>query len=53
MSISIGHNDEFMENFRFLLKNAIKHGIWKRVDYCKRGKGAKYCGIEIRECLLD
>ena len=53
MSVSIGHNEEFMENFRFLLRNAIKAKVWNRVDYCKPNKGEKYCGIEIRECMLD
>ena len=52
MSVSIGHNEEFMENFRFLLRNAIKAKVWNRVDYCRPNKGEKYCGIEIRECML-
>ena len=52
MSVSIGHNEEFMENFRFLLNNAIetKPQIWKKVNYQK--EPANYCGIIIRENIL-
>ena len=51
MSVSVGHNEEFMENFRFLLNNAIEAKIWKKVNYQKNP--AKYCGIEIKEYILD
>ena len=52
MSVSVGHNEEFMENFKFLLNNAIeiKPQIWKKVNYQKNP--AKYCGIVIRENIL-
>lgn len=51
MSVSIGHNEEFMENFRFLLNNANEAKIWKKTNYQK--EPANYCGIVIRENILD
>lgn len=51
MSVSIGHNEEFMENFKFLLNSANELGIWKKTDYSKHPE--EYCGIVIRENILD
>ena len=47
MSKSIGHTKEFWDNFRILLRNAIKLGIYKRVNYNE--KPVKYCGVEITD----
>lgn len=47
MSESIGHNKEFWENFKFLLKNAVKIEIYKPVDY--KNKPKKYCGMKITD----
>ena len=47
MSKTIGHNDEFWNNFKFLLKEAIKRGLYNCVDYSKQPK--KYCGIEVND----
>lgn len=47
MSESVGHNKEFWENFKFLLKNAVKIGIYEPVDYKKKPK--KYCGMTISD----
>ena len=33
MSLSVGHTDEFWNNFKFILKNAIKIGVYKYVDF--------------------
>ena len=41
-SISEGHNSEFIENFRFLLREAVKMGYYYPVDYSK--KPFLYCG---------
>lgn len=46
-SKSIGHNDEFWTNFKFLLKEAEKINIYHPVDYKKTPK--KYCGMEIND----
>tara|TARA_Y100000389_G_scaffold148109_2_gene147172 strand:- start:18947 stop:19549 length:603 start_codon:yes stop_codon:yes gene_type:complete len=50
MSISVGHNEEFWENFRFILSHAIKWKLYKPVKYSENPK--KYCGIEITETPL-
>ena len=45
MTFSIGHTEEFWDNFRFLLRNAIQLKIYKDVDYNKYPQ--KYCGITV------
>ena len=47
MTKSIGHTEEFWNNFRTLLKNARKLGIYKRVNYNETPKA--YCGIKITD----
>ena len=47
MSKSIGHKTEFWENFKFLLKDAVKMGLYKAVDYKKKPK--EYCGMTITD----
>jgi hypothetical protein len=44
---SIGHKDEFWNNFKFLLTEASKIGIYEQVDYKK--KPARYCGTDIND----
>lgn len=51
MTTSIGHNDEFWENMRYLLKKAIKIGIYHPIDYKQTPKA--YCGIQITDSPLD
>ena len=46
-SISIGHSDEFWNNFKFLLKRAEKIGVYIPTNYKKKPK--KYCGITIHD----
>ena len=41
-SISEGHNHEFIENFKFLLKEAVGMGYYSPVDYSKNP--FMYCG---------
>ena len=46
ISISIGHNDEFMTNFRFLLHEAPKYDIdYEPVNYSKNN--ITYCGVNV------
>lgn len=45
MSKSYGHNAEFNKNFIFLLKQALKIGIYTNVDYSK--KQENYCGMDV------
>lgn len=44
---SIGHKDEFWENFKFLLENAKEIKIYKPQDYKKTPK--EYCGMDITD----
>lgn len=44
-TLSIGHTDEFWDNFKFLLVEAEKIGIYSPVDYSKKPK--RYCGMTI------
>jgi hypothetical protein len=45
MSKSIGHNQEFMNNFKFLLEEARELGIYIPVNF--KHNPAQYCGIEV------
>lgn len=47
MTTSVGHTKEFWQNFKFLLKNAAKIGIYQPVDYKKKPKN--YCGMKITD----
>ena len=44
---SVGHNDEFWKNFKFLLGEAVEMKIYTPFDYKK--KPQKYCGMEITD----
>ena len=50
LSTGIGHGDEFVKNFKFLLGISKKIGIYKPTDYTK--KPQEYCGMTIDEYLL-
>lgn len=50
MTVSIGHTKEFWNNFRFLLKHAIKDGYYKYHPYHNDPK--KYCGTYITDTPL-
>jgi len=47
MTLSIGHKQEFWQNFKFLLENAKESGIYDPVDYKKDPKN--YCGMKIND----
>lgn len=47
MTESIGHKQEFWQNFKFLLENAKVAGIYHPVDYKKKPK--EYCGMKIND----
>jgi len=44
---SIGHTQEFWQNFKFLLQNAVKIKIYNPVNYKKKNKA--YCGMKITD----
>jgi hypothetical protein len=47
MTVSIGHKQEFWQNFKYLLQNAKKAGIYYPVDYKKAPQ--QYCGMTIND----
>jgi len=47
MTETIGHKQEFWQNFKFLLQNAKNAGIYNPVDYKK--KPQQYCSMEIND----
>lgn len=47
MTESIGHKQDFWQNFKFLLQNAKKADIYNPVDYKKNPK--QYCSMEIND----
>lgn len=46
-SISVGHTPEFWDNFKYLLVQAKKIGIYNPIDY-KKNPG-EYCGMDITD----
>ena len=44
---SIGHTTEFWNNFKFILKEAVKIKIYEPVNYKKKPKN--YCGMKITD----
>ena len=47
MTKSIGHTEEFWNNFKFLLKHAIENNLYKKHNF--RKKPEKYCGTTITD----
>ena len=47
MTKSIGHKQEFWENFKFLLENAKEINVYNPVDYKKTPQ--EYCGMQITD----
>lgn len=47
MTKSVGHKQEFWENFKFVLENAKEANIYNPVDYKKNPK--EYCGMTIND----
>lgn len=45
MSVTYGHNDEFMQNFQFLLKEAVKHRIYRKINFTLNPQ--EYCGMHV------
>ena len=51
MTKSVGHTPEFWENFKRLLKEAIKANLYTKEDYTNNPK--EYCGIKVTDSPLD
>jgi len=47
MTESVGHTDEFWQNFKFLLKNAVELKLYTPIDYKKEPEN--YCGMDITD----
>jgi predicted metal-dependent hydrolase len=47
MTVSIGHKQEFWQNFKYLLENAKEAGIYNPIDYKKNPE--EYCGMNIND----
>ena len=47
MTTSIGHTEEFWNNFKFLLENAVELKLYTPVDYKKEPED--YCGMDITD----
>jgi len=50
MTVSVGHTEEFWENFRVLLRVAIKLKLYQDQDYSS--KPVDYCGTKITDTPL-
>jgi hypothetical protein len=44
---SVGHNQDFWQNFKWVLQNANKAGIYSPIDYKKSPE--EYCGMKIND----
>lgn len=50
MTAEVGHTDTFWQNFKFILKESIELGIYKKVDFATEPK--EYCGIKITNSII-
>lgn len=50
MTYSIGHTDEFWNNFKFLLQESVESNVYECEDYTMKPK--KYCGIQVTDSPL-
>ena len=50
MTEEIGHTPTFWDNFKFLLKEAVSLGIYKKIDYSK--EPADFCGIKVTSSVI-
>lgn len=48
---SIGHTQEFWDNFEFILKESVKINIYTHVDF--NSNPASYCGVKITDSPLS
>jgi predicted metal-dependent hydrolase len=48
---SIGHTDEFWDNFRWILEEAINIGLYVKQDF--KIKNVEYCGMSITSSPLE
>jgi hypothetical protein len=51
MTKSVGHTEEFWNNFKRLLKEAIDNNLYTKENYSENPKD--YCGIKVTDSPLD
>lgn len=49
-TVEIGHTPNFWKNFKFLLEEAIKAGVYTKVNFAKTP--VNYCGVHIKSSLI-
>lgn len=47
MTLSVGHTQEFWDNFEFLLREATKMGYYQEIDF--NNAPHEYCGVKITD----
>ena len=50
MTVSIGHDNIFWENFKWLLKEAISINVYQKIDF--NSNPEEYCGIAISNSVI-
>jgi len=50
-TVSIGHTEEFWDNFRWILEESINIGIYVKQDF--KTNSVEYCGMSITSTPLD
>ena len=45
MTVSLNHTEEFWDNFKFVLENCQKHGLYKCINFERNPQS--YCGITV------
>ena len=49
-SFSQNHTDEFRNCFTLIAKEAVKIGLYKKIDFAKESE--EFCGIEITDSVI-
>lgn len=47
---SIGHDQTFWDNFKFILQEAVSIGIYKKIDFANNP--SPYCGLKISNSII-
>jgi predicted metal-dependent hydrolase len=50
MTSEIGHTETFWTNFKYLLNEAVKIKVYKKIDYSENP--TEYCGINIKSSII-
>lgn len=50
MTKEVGHTDEFWENFKYLLSEAVTINVYEKIDY--QQNPIEYCGLNIKSSII-